>query len=158
MAVRRTSVFALACDTMPITMLTVAGQMARSALCWKIKHMLKKCLMENMLVNTHNTYSDIQQLCILPTNYICMFCTIFTTNRRYFSIQYKMTGFYNLDGVCLLSVMPWFRQSVTRLSQQWPRFNPRPVHVRLTVEELKLRYHLQGYMLPCTMMHGKIWH
>jgi len=88
MAVRRTSVFALACDTMPITILTVAGQMARSALCWKIKHMLKKFLMENTLVNTHNKYLDILQLCILPTNYICKSCTILTTHSHYFSIQY----------------------------------------------------------------------
>lgn len=40
MAVHRTSVFAFECDIIPITIFTVAGQIARSALCWKIKHYL----------------------------------------------------------------------------------------------------------------------
>jgi hypothetical protein len=39
---------------------------------------------------------------VLPTQCIYVFCVDLRTNSDYFTIQHKLTGFYNRDGVCLL--------------------------------------------------------
>jgi len=39
---------------------------------------------------------------VLPTHWIYVFCADPRTNSDYFSIQHKLTGFYNKDGVCSL--------------------------------------------------------
>ena len=43
----------------------------------------------------------------LPTHCIYVFCVDLRTNSDYFPIQYWLTGFYNRDGVCLLSGTSW---------------------------------------------------
>jgi hypothetical protein len=39
---------------------------------------------------------------VLPTQCIYVFCVDLRTNSDYLTIQHKLTGFYNRDGVCLL--------------------------------------------------------
>jgi len=45
---------------------------------------------------------NIQQLYVLPTSCIYVFCVDLRTNSDYFPLQYELTGFCNRDGVCLL--------------------------------------------------------
>jgi len=40
---------------------------------------------------------SIQQLHVLPTQYIYVFCVDLRRNSDYFPIQHYMTGFYNRD-------------------------------------------------------------
>jgi hypothetical protein len=42
-------------------------------------------------------YFNIQQLYVLPTQCIYVFCVELRTNSDYFPIQYKLSGFYNRD-------------------------------------------------------------
>ena len=39
---------------------------------------------------------------VLPTQCIYVFCVDLRTNRDYFTVQHRLVGFYNRDGVCLL--------------------------------------------------------
>ena len=50
---------------------------------------------------------NIQQFYVLSTQCVYVFCVDLRTNSDYFPIQYQLTGFYNLDGVCLLSGTVW---------------------------------------------------
>ena len=45
---------------------------------------------------------NIQQFYVLPTQCIYVFCVDLRTNSDYFSIQHKLTGFYNRDRECFL--------------------------------------------------------
>jgi hypothetical protein len=45
---------------------------------------------------------NIQQLYILPTQCIYVFCVVLRTTSDYFPIQHQLTGFYNRDIECLL--------------------------------------------------------
>jgi len=46
---------------------------------------------------------NIQQIYVLPTHCIYVFCLDLRTNSDYFPIQHKLAGFYNRVGECLLS-------------------------------------------------------
>ena len=50
---------------------------------------------------------NIQQLYVLPTHCIYVFCVDLRTNSDYFPIQRKLAGFYNREGVCLLRGADW---------------------------------------------------
>ena len=50
---------------------------------------------------------NIQQFCVLPTQCIYVFCVDLRTNSDYFTVQHKLTGFYNRDGKCLLRGTNW---------------------------------------------------
>ena len=50
---------------------------------------------------------NIQQLYVLPTQCICVFCVDLRTNSDYFPIQQQLSGFCNRDGVCLLRGTDW---------------------------------------------------
>jgi hypothetical protein len=45
---------------------------------------------------------NIQQLYVLPTQFIYKFCVDLRTNSDYFTVQLQMVGFCNRDGLCLL--------------------------------------------------------
>ena len=45
---------------------------------------------------------NIQQLYVLPTQCIYVFCVDLRTNSDYFTVQHWLVGFCNWDGVCLL--------------------------------------------------------
>jgi len=45
---------------------------------------------------------NIQQLYVLPTQCIYVFCVDLRTNSDYFPIQHELAGLSNRDGVCLL--------------------------------------------------------
>ena len=40
---------------------------------------------------------NIHKLCVLPTQYIYVFCVDLRTNSDYFHIQHQLTGSYNRD-------------------------------------------------------------
>ena len=44
----------------------------------------------------------IQQLYVLPTQFVCVFCVDLRTNSDYFTVQHWLVGFCNWNGVCLL--------------------------------------------------------
>jgi len=46
---------------------------------------------------------NIQQLYVLPTQCIYVFCVDLRTNSDCLPIQHYLTAFYNRDGKCLLS-------------------------------------------------------
>jgi hypothetical protein len=48
------------------------------------------------------TRFNTQQFYVLPTQCIYVFCVNLRTNSDYFSIQHKLAGFYNRDGMYLL--------------------------------------------------------
>ena len=45
---------------------------------------------------------NIQELYVLPTHYIYVFCIYLRTNSDLCHLQHKLIGFYNRDGKCLL--------------------------------------------------------
>jgi hypothetical protein len=44
---------------------------------------------------------NIQQLYVLPTHCIYVFCVDLRTNSHYLPLQHSLTGFYNRDEKCL---------------------------------------------------------
>ena len=50
---------------------------------------------------------NIHKFCVLPTQFIYVFCVDLRTNSDYFPIQHWLTGFCNRDGVCLLRGTSW---------------------------------------------------
>jgi hypothetical protein len=50
---------------------------------------------------------NTQQLYVLPTQCIDVFCVDLRTNSDYFPIQNELVGFYNEYGVCLLRGTSW---------------------------------------------------
>jgi len=50
---------------------------------------------------------NIKRSYVLPTQCIYVFCVDLRTNNHYFPIQHQLTGFYNLDGMCLLRGTDW---------------------------------------------------
>ena len=50
---------------------------------------------------------NIQQLYVLPTQCIYVFCVDLRINSDYFPIQNQLTGFYNRDRECLLRGTDW---------------------------------------------------
>ena len=50
---------------------------------------------------------SIQQIYVLPTQCVYVFCVDLRTNSDYFHIQHKLVGLYNRDGVCLLRGTDW---------------------------------------------------
>ena len=56
---------------------------------------------------------NTEQFYVLPTQCIYVFCVDLRTNSDYFPIQHELTGFCNLDGVCLLLAL--FNDTVKRL-------------------------------------------
>jgi hypothetical protein len=54
------------------------------------------------------TRLNIQQFCILPTQWIYVFCMdLRKKNIDYFPVQHYRTGCYNWDGVCLVRGTDW---------------------------------------------------
>jgi hypothetical protein len=45
---------------------------------------------------------NFKKFYVLPTQCIYVFCVDLRTNSDYFTVQHKLTGLYNWDGVCLL--------------------------------------------------------
>ena len=54
---------------------------------------------------------NIQQLYVLPTHRICVFCIYLRTNSDLCHLQHKLTGFYNRDEKCLLRGTNWVFKS-----------------------------------------------
>ena len=50
---------------------------------------------------------NIQQLYVLPTQHIYVFCIYLRTNSDLCHLQYKLIGFYNRDEKCLLRGTNW---------------------------------------------------
>ena len=50
---------------------------------------------------------NIQQIYVLPTQSIYVFCVDLRTNSHYFPIQHLLTGFHNPDAMCLLRGTDW---------------------------------------------------
>ena len=50
---------------------------------------------------------NIQQLNVLPTQCIHVFCIYLGTNSDLCHLQHKLIGFYNRDGKCLLRGTDW---------------------------------------------------
>ena len=50
---------------------------------------------------------NIQQLYVLPTQCIYVFCIYLRTNSDLCHLQHKLIGFYNRDEKCLLSGTNW---------------------------------------------------
>ena len=50
---------------------------------------------------------NIQQLYVLPTLYLCVFCIYLRTNSDLYHLQHKLIGFYNRDEKCLLRGTNW---------------------------------------------------
>ena len=50
---------------------------------------------------------NIQQLYVLPTHCIYVFCIYLRTNSDLCHLQHKVTGFYNRDEKCLLRGTNW---------------------------------------------------
>ena len=58
---------------------------------------------------------NIQQLYVLPTHCICVFCIYLRTNSELCHLYHKLIGFYNRDEKCLLRGTNWvFKQSSLR--------------------------------------------
>ena len=55
---------------------------------------------------THQQF-NIQQLYVLPTQCIYVFCIYLRTNSDLCHLQYKLIGFYNRDEKCLLRGTNW---------------------------------------------------
>ena len=51
---------------------------------------------------------NIQELYVLPTHYIYVFCIYLRTNSDLCHLQHKLIGFYNQDEKCLLRGTNWF--------------------------------------------------
>ena len=66
---------------------------------------------------------NIQQLYVLPTECIYVFCVDLRTNSDYFPIQHLLTGLYNWDGVCLLRGTDWSFIYISCCCEVW-----RPYH------------------------------
>jgi hypothetical protein len=54
------------------------------------------------VVTICTTKFNISKLYVLPTQCIYVFWVDLRRNSDYFTVQYKLIGFYNRDGVCLL--------------------------------------------------------
>ena len=50
---------------------------------------------------------NIQQLYVLPTPHLCVFCIYLRTNSDLHHLQHKLIGFYNRDEKCLLCGKKW---------------------------------------------------
>ena len=50
---------------------------------------------------------NIQQLYVLPTHCICVFCIYLTANNDLCHLYHKLIGFYNRDEKCLLRGTNW---------------------------------------------------
>ena len=56
---------------------------------------------ESLLVTLRTIMFSIQELHILPTQCIYVFCTDIRTKNDYFPIKHELTDFHNRDGKCL---------------------------------------------------------
>ena len=50
---------------------------------------------------------NIQNIYVLPTEFVNVFCKDLRTSSGYDPVQNQMAGFYNQDGVCLLRGTIW---------------------------------------------------
>ena len=57
----------------------------------------------DFITETDCVYCAVRStFCVLPTQFIYVFCVDLRTNIDYFTVQHYLTGFYNRDGECLL--------------------------------------------------------
>jgi hypothetical protein len=99
------------------------------------------------------TYHQVQH--VLPTRLIYVFCVDLGTNSYYFPIQHSLTGFYNLDGVCLLRGTDWICNS------NWDWFSTLLQAVRGPPRTAEIRVAPRASLLGICDMHsgtGRCFH